>query len=105
MSPTSSLATSVGRRAAHVARLQAVAPAAVEVHRDLDLRHVHLQLDVQVGEPVDVRDSARSTRRPVSRSSSGPAPKMRTTIGSLGAGEHLLDALVQVGLHVVVEPG
>ena len=89
---------------AHVARLEAVALGLREVDLDLDLGDALLELDDgRRSTPVDLRDAAlHLVRLAVERVRS--SPKMRTTIGSLDP-EHLVDPLVQVGLHVVEHPG
>ena len=102
MSPTSSPAMIAGR-AADVAGLQAVPLRRGEVDLDLDLRDVDLRVDVLVDDARRCRRACRGPPRPSRAGRPGPAPKRRTTIGVAGAGEHLVDPLPQVGLHVAAE--
>ena len=109
--------------AADIARLQAVAPGPLEVHRDLDLRYLDLLLDMQVDEARDVLDGALNLLGAASQDMEigtenahhdrfararenllDPFPQIRLDIAVQAgvAGDHGLDARVRL---VIVDPG
>ena len=93
-----------GGRSAHVARLESVALGGGEVHRDLQLRHAFLELHVGIADPVDLRERvSHLVRLAVDEIEIRPEDAHDDRLAR--AGDHLVDPLVQVRLHVVEHPG
>src|SRR5438552_2836171 len=90
--------------AADVARLQAVAPGLLEVHRDLDLRYLDLLLDVQVDEARDVLDGALNLPGAASEDMQiGTENAHHDRFAR--ARENLLDPFPQIRLDIAVQAG
>ena len=90
------------RRAADVAGLQTILRRSIEVGADLHLRHIDLLLDMPVDEAGNVFqtfvDGLRFSTQPPELGA-GNAHDDRFA----GTGQHLLDPLAQVRLHVAIE--
>ena len=89
-----------GRRAADVAGRQAEPGRGLGPEPDVELRHERPAARPSGSSTPSIGSITLSTSCALARSTSRSGPKIRTTIVAPGAGQHLLDPLLQVGQHV-----
>src|SRR5207245_10073651 len=90
-------------RAAYIARFKSIALGRGEVHLNLHVWHVNLDLRVHINGTVDLREGPLHLLGLASQNVQIGAEDADYDIIA-GSYQHLIDSLVEVGLHIVVEP-
>ncbi len=91
------------RRPAHIAGLEAIALRRGQIDLDLHLRHLGLELHVQIGDAGDaLQGLLHLVRLVVDALQVGPIDAHDK--GFAGSGQHLVDSFVEIGFHIVEEP-